>query len=164
MNSLIVYASSSPENGEQVASHPDLILVWKILGEIPSLPVKKDLIAKQEKTLLFLTDLLKAQVNVRNLPPLVSFSTALQTRAEELSETATDEEEESALTRLGSAAAVFSSFATQWLRKHPSQTREGTEEQERGESALKEAGSGTEKEEDGRSYKLSQTESASVVG
>lgn len=92
-----------------------------LLQALLSLPLNKDEIAKQEKVLLFMTDLLKESIAIPSLSVLVALSPSLQQKAEELSEQTSDEEEDEALTRLSLSAAAFSQAAEAWAKKHPDQ-------------------------------------------
>lgn len=81
IDALVVYASSSAEHGEEVASDSSLVPASKVLEELPSLPVQKEVVVQQEKTLSFRPDLLKAKVNTLNLPSLFLFSSSHQKKA-----------------------------------------------------------------------------------
>lgn len=110
---------SSPEQAEQFSSGPCLLADLSLLEEVLSLPVKTDIVAKQEKVLSFLREQLNTRVNIPNLPYLLSLSEALQKTAEELSGATQDDAEVNTLTGLSTEAAAFCQAVRIWLKRHP---------------------------------------------
>lgn len=75
------------------------------MNTLPSLPLTKEEVAKQEKVLCFLTELLKYKIDIPNLPLLLSLSVSLQKKAAKSSEKTQEEDEESLINRVGISAA-----------------------------------------------------------